>query len=320
MAAPVNDLLLLNLKILLDEALTSTEMKDKFRAKAYRNAIKQISNLNYQLKSGVEAEKLPGVGKKIAEKIQEIIDTGILHQVENVAPEKKEKTILITTFTKIWGVGPVKANELYNAGAKSINDIKKKYTHLLNDNQLVGLKYFDDLQKRAPRSEVSIIADKILEEINELTAQGWQIQSKVCGSFRRRIETCGDMDVLLCEQNGKPILGEIVKRLSEKGVLKVHLGEGKTKYMGITILPSKQAFRIDLEVITPFEWPFALLYFTGSGPFNEKQRLIAKKKGFSLSEHGLRNVDTGEYVKGLLCELDIFNWLGMEYLPPWERF
>jgi DNA polymerase/3'-5' exonuclease PolX len=76
---------------------------------------------------------------------------------------------------------------------------------------------------------------------------------------------------------------------------------------------------VDFEVIEEKEWPFALLYFTGSGAFNERQRLIAKKMGYSLSEHGLRDVDTGEYVSGIKNERQIFEFLGMDYLPPWDR-
>jgi DNA polymerase/3'-5' exonuclease PolX len=74
-----------------------------------------------------------------------------------------------------------------------------------------------------------------------------------------------------------------------------------------------------METIKPHEWPFALLYFTGSGTFNERQRLVAKKMGYSLSEHGLKDVDTKEYVPGLTSEKDIFKFLDMTYLVPWDR-
>lgn len=304
----------------MKEAQTSKETKDRFRVRAYRNAIKAIKEAGYPIESGKQAAELNGVGKKIADKIQEIIDTGELGEVKDLGEEQLEKTKTLGEFAKIWGVGPVKAQELWDAGARSIKDIRKKYIHLLNDNQKVGLKYYNDLEKRVPRDQVAEVAKKVMDEVRQIQRElGWKVKARVCGSYRRRLETSGDMDVLLTEETGKPILTELVNRLVQKGVLLETLGLGPTKYMGITETETGQAFRIDMEVIKPHEWPFALLYFTGSGPFNERQRLVAKKMGYSLSEHGMKNTDTGEYVEGMKNERDIFTFLGMKYLPPWDR-
>lgn len=315
-----NDLIISNLQVLLKEAQTSKETKDRFRARAYRNAIKVISGCNYQIESGKDAQKLNGIGKKIADKIQEIIDTGELHQVEELGPEKIAKTKTLTLFNKIWGVGPVKAQELWDMGARSLKDIKDDHIHLLTDNQKIGLRYFKDLQQRMPRWQVDEIAKVVQAEIRQICRDlRWTVTSRVCGSYRRKLPTCGDMDVLLCAKKDQGILKELVDRLSKKKVFIETLGIGPTKYMGITKTSTGLAFRVDLEVIQEDEWPFALLYFTGSGIFNERQRLIAKKMGYSLSEHGLRDVDTGEYVAGIKNELQIFEFLDMKYLPPWDR-
>ncbi len=315
-----NDLIIANLQVLLKEAQSSKEIKDRFRARAYRNAIKAIQNCNYQLESGKDALQLNGIGQKIADKIQEIIDTGQLHQVDELGAEQLEKTKTLTLFAAIWGVGPVKAQELWDMGARSINEVEEDYQHLLNDNQKIGLKYFHDLQQRAPRWQVEEIAKKVTAEIRQIQRDlGWSVKSRICGSFRRKVETCGDMDILLCETFNKPVLNELVDRLTKTGLLIETLGIGPTKYMGITRTSTGVAFRIDMEVIKPHEWPFALLYFTGSGPFNERQRLVAKKMGYSLSEHGLKDVEIGSYVEGITSERKIFEFLGMEYLAPWDR-
>ena len=152
---------------------------------------------------------------------------------------------------------------------------------------------------------------------------------KICGSYRRKLDTCGDMDILLTGVRPlEPKLNTIVTRLQRWGVLQETLCLGKTKYMGITHISDGTAFRIDMEIVQPSEWPFALLYFTGSGTFNERQRTIAKQQGYSLSEHGLMEVATGEYVKRinlggknvrLLSEKQIFEFLGMEYILPEDR-
>lgn len=312
-----NTLIIANLQVLLKEARSSKDTKDRFRAKAYANAIKSIGNSSSELKSGKDALLLPGIGKNIAEKIQEIIDTGVLHQVDS---DKLEQTKVLSLFATIWGVGPVKAQALWDAGARTISDIENSFQHLLNDNQKIGLKYFDDLQQRVPRSKVEEIAKTINNQIRKIqTKLKWVVKSRVCGSYRRKAETCGDMDILLCEDDNNPVLSELVARLTKTGLLIETLGIGPTKYMGITRTSTGVAFRIDMEVIKPHEWPFALLYFTGSGPFNEKQRLIAKKMGYSLSEHGLKDVELGSYVKGITSERKIFEFLGMDYLSPWDR-
>lgn len=314
----LNDLIICNLEALLKEAQTSKEVKDRFRAKAYINAIKEIKNCTIEITSGKDSLKLNGIGKKIADKIQEIIDTGELHQVNK---EDLVKTKILSLFSSIWGIGPVKALELLEAGAKTINDLQKKnFINLLNDNQKIGLKYYKDLQKRVDRNKVELIYNKILNEIKNIKKEfNWKIKIKICGSFRRIAETCGDMDILLCEKDGNPILEELVSRLSKNGILIEQLGLGKTKYLGITTISDGTAFRIDMEVIKPCEWPYALLYFTGSGRFNEKQRLIAKKMGYSLSEHGLKNLNTGEYLKGVINEKGIFEFLKMPFIAPNKR-
>lgn len=315
-----NDLIIANLQVLLKQANSSRETNDRFRARAYRNAIKAIQNCNRPIESGADARSLDGIGAKIADKIQEIIDTGSLHQVSRLGAEELEKNKVLNLFSGIWGVGPVKAEELWRLGARSIEDVNENYTNVLNDNQLIGLRYYYDLQKRIPHKEVTRISKKVMSTITEIKKDlGWSVTARVCGSYRRRAETCGDMDILLCEKNGRPILQELVNRLCLNKVLVENLGIGPTKYLGICKTSDGTAFRIDMEVIKPEEWPFALLYFTGSGPFNEKQRLVAKKKGYSLSEHGLKDVELGTYVKGLKNERDIFEFLEMEYLEPWNR-
>lgn len=316
-----NDLIVANLQVLLKDAQGSREPKDKFRAKAYQNAIKAIKNCNYPLTSGKDAQKLEGVGKKIADKIQEILDTGELTQVQILGPDQLTKTKTLTLFSNIWGVGPVKAKELWATGARSIEDVEQNCQYLLTDNQRIGLKYFADLQQRVPRKQVTGIYRSIIDQLDLLKIRyGWKINVRACGSYRRKEETCGDMDILLCETSGKKhVLKTLVERLIECKIVYETLGIGPTKYMGITRTSRGTAFRIDMEIIKVHEWPFALLYFTGSGKFNEKQRLVAKKMGFSLSEHGLKNVDTGEYITGIKTERQIFEYLGMEYLDPWNR-
>jgi hypothetical protein len=88
----------------------------------------------------------------------------------------------------------------------------------------------------------------------------------------------------------------------------------KTKYMGFSKLSSNPIRRIDIRFITYDSYYSALLYFTGSGEFNKKMRIIAKKKGYKLSEYGL--FDKNNHIIKVSSERDIFKTLDMEYLQP----
>jgi DNA polymerase/3'-5' exonuclease PolX len=315
-----NDLIIANLQTLLDNLKSSKDEKDKFRVKAYANAIKTIKDCPFEIKSKADAIKLNGIGARIAEKIDEIIQTGALHQVTEIKTDVLEKNSVIISLCKVIGIGPKKAEELWSMGVRSISDLDK-YQECLTHNQKIGIKYFDDLQKRVSRKQVHLIAVNIEKYITELSNEiGETITFKICGSYRRIAATCGDIDILLCEpSNGRLVLPLLVDKLTKAGILKEQLGLGSTKYMGITQTKSGIHFRIDMEIIKEHEWPFALLYFTGSGSFNERQRLHAKKMGYRLSEHGMIDVKTKEYVQGLKTERDIFEFLGMDYLEPWQR-
>jgi len=318
-----NQLIIEKLQILLADVKKSRNTNDRFRVKAYNNAIRRIKECDHQILSGRDALQLEGIGKKIADKIQEIIDTGTVNEIQLREELKtdltRQKEIVIGKFLNVWGIGKVKAEDLWTKGARSIKDLETGYNHLLTTNQKVGLRYYQDFQQRIPRDDVTILANRIRKEIIKISKQlQVEIDFRVCGSYRRKVETCGDMDILL-SCHGPVTLQKITDTLTARGILKETLGVGATKYLGVITAPSGIGFRCDIEMIKPCEWPFALLYFTGSGRFNEYQRGIAKKMGYSLSEHGLKNIQTGTYVEGINTEQEIFYFLDMTYVQPWER-
>lgn len=319
----MNQRIIKNLEILKREAELSNGRTNRFRIRAYDKAINAIKRSEKEITSGKEAQKLEGIGKKTAEKIEEIIRTGGLEQVRKIDEKRINKSETIERFKQIWGVGPMKAKKLWEMGARSIEEIREKYQESLNDKQRIGLKYYQDLNERVKRSEVTKLVNILKREIKRYSNERkLEIKIEFCGSYRRKNETCGDMDILLCIKNKEreiDYLKQLIERLKEKEILHETLGIGKTKYMGIIKTSNGRAFRIDMEIVDENEWPFALLYFTGSGNFNAKQRSIAKEKGYSLSEHGLKNSKTGEYVSGIKTEKDIFEFLDMDYLEPQER-
>jgi len=179
------------------------------------------------------------------------------------------------------------------------------------------------------------------------------LRIEACGSYRRGMETCGDVDVLFtmedaCNTKTPLILrseGEILAQIvSELGsYLTDHLKgasadekkqQRASTYFGVFQLrPEMLHRRIDLKVYPRSEWPFALLSFTGSGHFNRSMRLYARRAGFSLSDRDIRparhargigsgaKIWTGKPVETyqFLHERDIFDFLGLTYREPHER-
>lgn len=300
------------LTILLNDAKNSREKNAGFRVKAYAAAIAAIRAWPRKITSGAEL-RAHGVGEKICAKIDEILATGDLHQTALINDESRIKT----QFVSVWGIGPVRAKQLYDAGARTIEDLAApEYQKMLTCGQKVGLRHFEDFKLRAPREIVA----KFVDQVAKIAAP---LKIHPCGSFRRKESTCGDVDILICADNAQ-FLAQFVEKLRAADLIVETLGLGKTKFMGVSKLSNGQAFRIDIEMVPKHEFPFALLYFTGSGKFNEHQRAIAKAHGFSLSEHGLKNVATGEYIDpisaGIHTEKDIFTFLKMDYLEPGERY
>lgn len=296
---------------------------DKWRGYAYRKAANILKALSYKIESMEDALKLRGIGTSIAEKIGEIISTGKLRKLD--ALQSEERIQVLSTFMGIFGVGQSTANKWCALGYKTLADVQKHAT--LTYAQAVGLKYYDEFQLRIPRQEMETICNAIktvIRAIDELFIV------EICGSYRRGKSDCGDIDIIITHKRPaalKNILYEAVPKLHEARILThdfVTINEGTDKYMGVCQAnPNGVHRRIDMLTVPPVEWPFALCYFTGSGHFNRSMRFWAGKRGYSLSQHGLRvnygNDNKGPYIAGITTEKQIFEALGLEYRPPEDR-
>jgi DNA polymerase beta len=296
-----------------------------------RDAIKDYKK---KITSGTQAQKdIDGVGKGIATRIQEYINTGTLRELEcAISPE----TRTIMELTSITGIGEVKALSLMkDHGVTSVNDLVQKYKDgkiIVGRNQLthhiaVGISFYHDLQLRMSWIEADqiskILQDKILQ---------WDgtLRVVVCGSYRRKKPTCGDLDVLISHpclttdadlEKGTP-LPDIITVLEKAGLLVGHLTtKGHTKYMGVCKGPSDIGRRIDIRFVNNSSFGAAMLYFTGSGKFNKIMRYHANTRGYTLNEYGLYHYVNN--VKGDMIhaptEEDIFRILRFVYLDPTER-
>jgi len=314
------DLILRELEVL---RLKEVQDKQPFKVRAYAKVMSGIKDLPGPIKTYEDVALVSGIGEKLEHKIKEILETGHLKSAEKV---RKERNVEATNILiGIYGVGPAKANELLKRGITSIEQLREavqKDPLLLNENQEIGLKYYEDLKQRIPRKEMEQHETLLLDTIRQVDSR---FKATVVGSYRRGAKDSGDVDVLLSlpanvqEKEQKIRFTEVVEKLTEGGYLIETLAKGPKKCMGIGRLDKKTARRVDLLLTPANEYAFAILYFTGSDKFNVAMRKWALGKGVSLNEHGFKVVGDVAQPPILETEEAIFNYLGLQYVIPSQR-
>jgi DNA polymerase lambda len=297
---------------------------NKFEALAYRKVISILKRYKDEINDPNKIPKIKGIGPKITEKIKEILITGKCRKSDNVSNDTKNKCI--KELIKVHGIGIKQANEFYTQGIKSIYDLKKISDSLPSTIQK-GLKYYDDIQIKIPREEISELFKKIEEELYKILDKKF-LKTEVVGSYRRGKELCGDMDLIITRiDDGKisGILHTLVDRLTVKKIIIDTLSMSDNDdnnyqvFMGICKLNNNSLHRrLDIKVYEKSFYPFAILYFTGSAYFNRSLRLFAKKKGYHLSDKELSNRFNGVKIP-CNSEEDIFKALDLKYKTPEER-
>ena len=291
------------------------------RARAYKKAEETVVNYLEDITDIKQMQGKPGIGATIMEKFKEYVETGTLKVLE------REKNNPVNVFTQIYGVGPKKAKELVEKGVTTIQQLKEKQIELLNDKQIIGLKYYEDIQKRIPRSEIDKYSDYFgkafhyaVDSVGVGSADGAKFE--IVGSYRRGAQSSGDIDVIITSKNSG-IFDKFIDKLLEEKIIVEILSRGPTKSLVITQLPGMEFRRVDFLYSTEKEYPFAVLYFTGSKYFNTAMRHVAVQKGYTMNEHGMYKFQDKK--KGGLVdhdfkdEKDIFDFLGLQYKTPVER-
>jgi len=288
---------------------------EPFRARAYQKAQETIMAYQVDITSPEQLKGKPGIGPTIMEKLNEYVQTGTLKVLE------REKNNPVNLLADIYGVGPKKAKELVDKGITTIYKLRENQ-QMLNDVQKVGLKYYEDILKRIPRSEVQAYEAIFEKDFNKVATPNSHFE--IVGSYRRGAQESGDIDVIITSETPKVFINFIDELIKEKIILEI-LSRGPTKCLVIAKLPSSDtARRVDFLYTSPEEYPFSILYFTGSKIFNTVMRHKALTKGLTMNEHGLYTLTDGkkkgEKVSHVFKnEKDIFDYLNMEYKGPQER-
>ncbi len=307
-------------------AQNSKLLEEKFKYYSYLRTIKIIKNYNInigkQIKSSNDIKDYYlnnyRIGTKNLLKIDEILKTGTLQKIKNMNSNLNS----VFNISSIRGFGIIKAKQIilkYNI--KSIDDLILKYNNkelTLTHEQLLGIKYYNDLNSKIPRQEIykfKTIFDIIINKINNLNYC-------ILGSFRRMVKYSGDIDLLLYSNNNsnKLYLQQFVNYFNIYNIHVDKISIGKTKYSGLIKLNSKNSKvrKIDIRYVTKDSLYTSILYYTGNRDFNIYMRNIAKKLNYKLNEYGLYDLNNNTKFD-ILSEKDIFNILKIKYITPKKR-
>lgn len=326
--------LIKQIKFDIDHSKSKSDViTNQFRLRQIKNATDIIKKYPLEIKSGEQLKDIKGVGKGTISRINEIINKGFLSEIKI---ETKEERYLkqIEELQEVFGIGRKTAYDLIiNYNIKSVDQLKKAYNKGTIDlpyHVILGLKYYNVYQQKAPRTELDTINTYIGDVIKSIDSKG-DLCHVICGSYRRLKETSNDIDILLTHKKVKTLLDQkkqsnylkiLVKKLTEQGFILDDIDKDyEVKYMGYCKYKTHPVRRIDIMYIPYESYYTALLHFTGSGEFNRKMRDVAIELGYTLSQLGLYVVKNGKKTKRIkiTSEKEIFDNLGMEYIQPQNR-
>ncbi len=288
-----------------------------FKPYAYRKVAEVLEGLeedveNIYKKGGRAAlEKIPGVGKNIAEKIEEYLKTGKIKYYEEF---KKRLPLNLGEIISVEGVGPRKAKILYQKlGVRNLKDLEKAakahkiaslfgFGEKTEKNILEGIAFLKKSKGRFLLGEILPQVKEILEKLKKLKEVE---QINVAGSVRRMKETIGDVDILITAKSSKRVMDFFVQL---PGIIKIWM-KGSTK----SSVRMEKGFDVDLRVVKKKSYGSALQYFTGSKEHNIVTRRIAIERGLKLSEYGLFK---GKKMIAGWDEGGIYKALGLPWIEP----
>lgn len=308
------------------------DIQDHWRQSAYRKAIATLRRHPEKVMNKEQASKLPHIGTRLAEKIEEISTTHSLRRLDSANADPQAHALKM--FLRIYGVGLVQANKWIREGHRTIDDLlqKAKLTH----PQRVGIDHYEHFNLRIPRTEVKQHGELVLKVLRSYD-KGFSLT--IGGSYRRGSMTSGDIDCIIShpafsiEEMHAVVMNRILPSLKAIGFIKADLATSNrlagSKWLGASCLADSSIWRrIDFLLVPAHQLGAAMIYFTGNDIFNRSIRLLASKKGYRLNEKGLfRNVMIGpgreRLTDGTLVEgrseQRIFEILGVPWREPCER-
>ncbi len=289
--------------------------ENPFRVRAYRNAARTIESLGRDLSEmvaqGEDLTKLPGIGKDLAEKIKEIIATGSFSKLREL--EEKVPPGLVELL-KVEGLGPKRIKTLYDTlGITSLEELREAaakgeisklpgFGKKLEQTILKGVVLAKKEGRRFRWAYAEAFAIELVRFLKK--ARGLK-EIEVAGSYRRKKDTVGDLDILVTAREPARIIEHFVTFPDIKTVI----SKGQTRS---TVILSSD-IQVDLRAVEEESYGSALHYFTGSKAHNIAIRSIALKAGLKINEYG---VFKGEKRIAGRSEDEIFSAVGLPFIEP----
>ena len=274
---------------------------------AYKNVVNKLSQRE-KIKSVENVKDIEGFGAGILGKIDEFFATGKMQVLEEM--KKDDKLVALVNLQKVYGIGPKFAQKLIADGIMNVEQLRKEFNAgriNLTENQQVGLKYFDDLNTRIPRED----AERMVEDIRKLLGNK---EVLLMGGYRLGKKDGKDLDLVVVNEE----MEELMSKLGRNVVAVLEMGSNMMAAL-MKFTGYGRVVHVDFRLAPEDRRAFFTLYFGSGENFSRKIRQIAKDKGYTLNEYGLRKKD-GKFVEGKFeKEEDIFKFLGVEYVKPEDR-
>jgi DNA polymerase (family X) len=296
--------------------LLEIEGANPFRVRAYRNAARTVGGMSRSMADliaeGKNLSELPDIGEDLAEKIETIVRTGrlpLLEEVEGRTPAA------LSDLMKIGGLGSKRVQALYKElGIENAEDLKRAAEQgLIRGLEGFGPKLEQTILSRlagAPGSkgkrhrliDAEAVAEPLVAYLGE--TEGLK-EITVAGSYRRRKETVGDLDILVTAREGSPVMDRLVAYDQVSEVI----SHGTTRSTVIL----RSGMQVDLRVVPQVAYGAALHYFTGSKAHNIAVRQLAVDRGLKHNEYGVFRGD--KRVAGR-SEKEVFGSVDLPYIEP----
>lgn len=286
-----------------------------FRVRAYREGARVVEAHGEPVAKLADEEgaleALPGIGKDLAGKIRDIVRTGTTQVYEEM---KAKIPVEVVALTELQGLGPKRVKTLFEqlgirdreqlaeaARAGRLRELPG-FGEKVEQNVLKALGAAERWAGRLTLGGAWPVAHAIAAYVGRV--RGVE-RVEIAGSFRRRKETVGDLDLLVCGGSADAVMEAFVSYPEAAEVM----GRGETK----SSLKMRNGLQVDLRHVPAESFGAALLYFTGSKEHNIELRKIALDKGLSLNEYGLTR---GEKTVAARSEEDVYRALGLAWIPP----
>lgn len=288
--------------------LLSIKGANQFRIRAYRDAARTVGELSKDLtgmvRAGDDLTGIQGIGKDLAAKIKELVQTGTLGYLDEL---KAEVPVDLIELLKISGLGPRKVAAVHEKlGVNTLGELKEAARNRkIRELEGFGPKTEQNISEEIKRLKLMVADEIALPLCDYLKKIDGVKEVEIAGSYRRRQETVGDLDILVTHRKGAEVMAAFV---AYDEVQKIVL-QGRTR----TTVLLKSGVQVDLRAVAQASYGAALHYFTGSKAHNIAVRKMGVKKHLKINEYG---VFKGKKRVAGRSEEEVYRQVGLPYIPP----